>query len=84
MLLATAAVGAVFSSTAPDMGTQGIVERYSQFQPKLFVCETQVRYNGKHVNLRPVLTAALSKLEQVVPDVVTIVARGPLISGKNV
>ncbi|KAH8093865.1 acetoacetate-CoA ligase [Cristinia sonorae] len=49
--LATASVGASFSSTAPDMGTQGILDRYTQIKPKLFFAETEVFYAGKTTNL---------------------------------
>ncbi|KII92555.1 hypothetical protein PLICRDRAFT_37325 [Plicaturopsis crispa FD-325 SS-3] len=49
--LATASVGAIFSSTATDMGTQGILDRYTQIQPKFIFAETEVGYAGKTINI---------------------------------
>ncbi|EIW83199.1 acetoacetate-CoA ligase [Coniophora puteana RWD-64-598 SS2] len=49
--LATASVGAIFSSTATDMGTQGILDRYRQIKPKFVFSETEVIYAGKAISL---------------------------------
>lgn len=51
LLLAAGAVGAIFSSTAPDMGASGIVERYSQIRPKLLFVDCAVTYGGKAIDL---------------------------------
>ncbi|KAJ3486434.1 hypothetical protein NLI96_g4244 [Meripilus lineatus] len=51
--LAAASIGAVFSSTAPDMGIQGILDRYKQIKPKFIFFETEVVYAGKTVDLLP-------------------------------
>ncbi|KAJ8076182.1 hypothetical protein PM082_000599 [Marasmius tenuissimus] len=62
--LATASIGAIFSSTATDMGTQGILDRYLQIQPKLVFSETEVLYAGKIVNLLPKATEVIAKLSE--------------------
>lgn len=49
--LAASSVGAIFSSTATDMGTQGILDRYRQIKPKLIFTETEIVYAGKTVSL---------------------------------
>jgi len=49
--VAAASIGAMYSSTAPDMGTKGILDRYTQIKPKLFFTETEVFYAGKTTNL---------------------------------
>ncbi|PFH53749.1 hypothetical protein AMATHDRAFT_73172 [Amanita thiersii Skay4041] len=59
--LATTSIGAIFSTTATDMGTQGILDRYRQIQPKFVFAETQVQYVGKLIDLMP-------KISQVVQD----------------
>jgi acetoacetyl-CoA synthetase len=64
LLLAAGAIGAIFSSTAPDMGTQGIVERYSQIEPKLLFVDSQVTYNGKTLDLRPKLKSAVNEIRK--------------------
>lgn len=46
-LLATATLGAVWSSCSPDFGSGAIIDRIGQIEPKvLFVCE-RYRYNGR-------------------------------------
>ncbi|KAE9391898.1 acetoacetyl-CoA synthetase [Gymnopus androsaceus JB14] len=60
--LATASVGGIFSSTATDMGTQGILDRYRQIQPKLVFAETEVMYAGKIVDLREKVSAVIKDL----------------------
>ncbi|WP_244493704.1 acetoacetate--CoA ligase [Aureimonas sp. AU4] len=46
-LLATAALGAVWSSCSPDFGAGAILDRIGQIEPKvLFACE-RYRYNGR-------------------------------------
>ena len=61
--LAVASVGGVFSSTATDMGAQGILDRYTQIQPKFVFAETEVSYNGKPVDLVPKLRQVLVELK---------------------
>lgn len=51
--LAAAAVGAMFSSTAPDMGASGILDRYRQVTPTFLFVDTEVTYAGKQINLVP-------------------------------
>ncbi|KAF9890433.1 hypothetical protein FE257_005838 [Aspergillus nanangensis] len=85
ILLAAGSIGAIFSSTSPDMGAHNIVDRYSQVKPKVFICETTVQYSGKKLGLYSKLQAANARLEELVPDLTaTIVVSGPLFRGKNV
>ncbi|KDQ57431.1 hypothetical protein JAAARDRAFT_35147 [Jaapia argillacea MUCL 33604] len=51
--LAAISAGGVYSSTATDMGTQGILDRYRQIQPKFVFAETEVCYAGKTIDLLP-------------------------------
>ena len=46
-MLATASIGAVWSSCSPDFGVPGIVDRFAQIDPKIiFVCDGY-HFNGK-------------------------------------
>ncbi|HEV7738390.1 MAG TPA: hypothetical protein VGO47_13580, partial [Chlamydiales bacterium] len=56
-----ATVGAMFSTTAPDMGVQGILDRYRQITPKLLFVDTEVFYAGKRIDLT-------DKISQVARD----------------
>jgi acetoacetyl-CoA synthetase len=46
-LLATSALGATFSSTSPDFGVEGVVDRFGQIEPKVLIAATGYRYGGK-------------------------------------
>lgn len=60
--LAVAAVGAMFSSTAPDMGASGILDRYRQVTPKILFVDTEVLYAGKEINLVPKIKEIAAEL----------------------
>ncbi len=49
--LATAAIGAVWSSCSPDFGTQGLIERFSQIKPKILILTDSYYYNGKEISI---------------------------------
>ncbi|NVK31522.1 MAG: acetoacetate--CoA ligase [Gammaproteobacteria bacterium] len=46
-MLAASSLGAVFSSSSPDFGVQGIVDRFGQIEPKVLVGVDSYLYNGK-------------------------------------
>ena len=37
MMLASASIGAVFSSASPDFGVEGVIDRFGQIEPKIFI-----------------------------------------------
>lgn len=60
--LATISVGAIFSCTAPDMGEQGILDRYKQIKPKFLFSETEVVYSGKTIDVLAKIRGVAQKL----------------------
>lgn len=46
-MLATAALGAVWSSCSPDFGVQGVLDRFGQIEPKVLVSTDGYYYGGK-------------------------------------
>jgi acetoacetyl-CoA synthetase len=46
-LLATASIGAIWSSCSPDFGARSVVDRFAQIDPKVFIATTGYEYNGK-------------------------------------
>ena len=68
-MLATASVGAVWSSCSPDFGSNGVIDRFGQIRPKvLFACNGYT-YNGKLCDSRQTVTevvAAIAAIERVV------------------
>ncbi|MCB1775499.1 MAG: AMP-binding protein [Gammaproteobacteria bacterium] len=51
-MLATAWVGATWSSCSPDFGAQGILDRFGQIEPALLICVDGYRFKGKVIDLR--------------------------------
>lgn len=68
-MLATARLGAVWSSCSPDFGLAGVVDRFGQIAPKvLFACDGYF-YGGKRVDTRErvaQIRAALPELKRLV------------------
>ena len=68
-MLATTAIGAIWSSVSPDFGASGTLDRIAQLQPKLLFCADGYRYGGKPFDrsdeLRTIV-AGLAELEHVV------------------
>lgn len=50
--LATASLGAVWSSCAPEFGTRSVVDRFRQIEPTLLIAADGYRYGGKGFDRR--------------------------------
>ncbi len=62
--LATASLGAVFTSCSPDFGVQGVIDRFGQTAPKVvFGCDGYF-YHGKTLNMREKLHEICEKLPE--------------------
>ena len=97
-MLATASIGAVWSSSSPDFGIKGVLDRFSQIEPKVLFAADGYFYNGKRFDsLRKLkgIVKQLPSLERVViipytmecPDIASIpnaVLYDDFISGKKV
>lgn len=46
-MLAAASIGAIWSSCSPDFGKQGVLDRFGQIKPSLFIACDGYWYNGK-------------------------------------
>jgi len=46
-LLATASLGAIWSSCSPDFGAHSVIDRFAQITPKVLVAVASYRYNGR-------------------------------------
>ncbi|SBT07331.1 Acetyl-coenzyme A synthetase 1 [Candidatus Accumulibacter aalborgensis] len=49
-MLATASLGAIWSSASPDFGVQGVLDRFGQIEAKVLVCVDAYWYNGRPVD----------------------------------
>ena len=62
LMLATASLGAVFSSCSPDFGERGVLDRFGQIEPKVFVTVDGYWYNGKPIAIGDKLKAIAGQL----------------------
>ena len=62
--LATASIGAIWSSAAPEFGTPTVVDRFKQIEPKVLLAIEEYRYGGKDFDKRD----AIAKLEEEIPS----------------
>ena len=69
--LGTAAVGAVWSSSSPDFGVQGVLDRFGQIEPRVLVTVDGYFYGGKTHDLRTKVAQVVAKLPSL-QRVVTI------------
>ncbi len=49
-MLATASLGAVWSSCSPDFGTRGVLDRFGQIEPKVLVVADGYLYGGQELD----------------------------------
>ncbi|MBN9565846.1 MAG: acetoacetate--CoA ligase [Alphaproteobacteria bacterium] len=84
-MLATAALGGVWCSCSPDFGVNGIMDRFGQIEPKIFVSVDQYVYAGKTFDIADRVVEIGTKLPSIVETIV-ISATGALpdLSGKSV
>lgn len=69
LMLATASLGAVFSSCAPEFGARSVIDRWSQIEPRVLVTVDGYRYGDKDVDRRAEVAAirdAIDSIEHVV------------------
>jgi len=61
-MLATASLGAVWTSTSPDFGEESVIDRFGQTQPKILFTVDGYFYNGKTIDIRSKVKIVLSSL----------------------
>jgi acetoacetyl-CoA synthetase len=68
-MLASASIGAVWSSCSPDFGVQGVLDRLGQIEPKILFAADGYWYNGKAINL----LAKVAEIGQRLPTLARLV-----------
>ncbi len=64
-MLATTSLGAIWSSTSPDFGIDGVFDRFSQIEPKILFAIKSYNYAGKNIN-------SLEKIEKLSSRITSI------------
>ena len=61
-MLATASVGAVWSSCSPDFGVDAVLDRFGQIEPKVLFATDGYFYNGKSIDSLPTVRTVAARL----------------------
>ena len=69
LLLAAASLGAIFSSCAPEFGTQSVVDRWQQIEPTVLLAVDGYRYGDKPVDR----SGEVAAIRAALPSVTTTV-----------
>jgi acetoacetyl-CoA synthetase len=64
-MLATASIGAIWSSSSPDFGIKGVLDRFSQIEPKVIFAANGYFYNGK-------IFDSLEKLQEILQSLPSV------------
>ena len=64
-MLATATLGAMWSSCSPDFGVKGVLDRFGQIEPKVLFCVDGYRYAGKEID-------CLTRVREIVAQIPAI------------
>ncbi|MDA9769160.1 acetoacetate--CoA ligase [Candidatus Pelagibacter sp.] len=63
--ISSSSLGAIWSSCSPDFGVKGVVERFSQINPKVLFATDKYFYNGKIINI-------LEKIPHILKEIPSI------------
>src|SRR5215467_14564507 len=64
-MLATASIGAVWSSCSPDFGVHGVLDRFGQIQPKVLFTADGYFYAGKRLDSLQPMAEVLARLDSI-------------------
>ena len=67
--IATTSLGGIWSSCSPDFGPKGVIERFSQINPKVLFITDQYFYNGKKIDI----LNRLPEILKLIPSIKSVV-----------
>ena len=73
-LLATASIGAIWSSCSPDFGAASVIDRFAQIEPTVLVAVDGYSYGGKEYRRGDVVRQIAAEL----PGLAAVVLAGPV------
>ena len=79
-LLATASIGAIWSSCAPEFGTRSVIDRFGQIEPAVLLSIDGYRYAGKDVDR----TQEVAAIRAALPSLKATVVVPYLTDGKAI
>lgn len=82
-MLATTSIGAIWSSTSPDFGIKGVLDRFSQIEPKVIFAADGYYYKSKAFDSLEKLRGILTSLPTVEKVIITDYTGNANISEMN-
>jgi acetoacetyl-CoA synthetase len=73
-MLATASLGAIWSSCSPDFGVEGVLDRFGQIEPTVLVVADTYQYAGKAIDVMPRVREVVPRLPSL--RATLVVSRG--------
>jgi len=67
--IATTSLGVIWSSCSPDFGAKGVIERFSQINPKVLFITDHYFYNGKKIDV----LNRLPEILKLIPSIKSVV-----------
>ena len=64
-MLATASLGAIWSSCSPDFGINGVVDRFGQIKPKVLFTAASYQYGGKRLDCLEKIRGVLGQIDSI-------------------
>ncbi|QAY93117.1 acetoacetate--CoA ligase [Pseudomonas sp. ACM7] len=74
-MLGTTSLGAIWSCSSPDFGTQGVIDRFGQIEPKVLITCAGYRYAGKEIDQTTKVNEILERLPSLQQLIVVPYAR---------
>ena len=82
--IATSAIGSIWSSCSPDFGANGVIERFSQINPKVLIICDRYFYNGKEINVIKRLPLILNKIKSIKHVIIINYPEKPLLKQNKI
>jgi len=82
--IASTSLGAIWSSCSPDFGIKGVVERFSQINPKVLFVVDKYFYNGKIINVLERVTQILKEVPSIKHVVIVNYPGEKYLHNKNI
>lgn len=82
-MLAATSIGAIWSSSSPDFGFQGIMDRFGQIKPKVLIAVNGYSYNGKSYDTTEKVSKIVDSIDSIEKVVILEEIDAPMLSGNK-
>ena len=75
-MLAATSLGAIWSSCSPDFGVAGVIDRFAQIEPKIFIASDGYVYNGQTFGIATNVAEISTQLKPTLTVIVACIGKG--------